>query len=69
MSSIKEIKRNYIRNFTTAKDFEEWLEKLHNNYGFALDINKFEHAEYCLNKLHDEFGTVDPEKLTKIIYE
>jgi len=62
-------KRMYIRNFTTAKDFKWWVEKMHYNYTAALDINTFEDAEYCLNKLHDEFGTVDPEKLTKIIYE
>lgn len=69
MSSIKETKRKYIRNFTTAKDFEDWVEKLHQHYNFALDGNTWEHSEYCLNKLHDEFGTVDPEKLIKIIYE
>jgi len=69
MSSIKEIKRKYIRNFTTAKDFENWVEKLHQQYTYALDSNICENSEYCLNKLHDEFGTVDPEKLTNIIYE
>ena len=42
---------------------------MHYNYTAALDINTFEDAEYCLNKLHDEFGTVDPERLTKIIDE
>jgi len=65
----KNIKRKYIRNFTTAKDFKKWVEKLHHNYGFALDLNTWKDSEYCLNKLHDEFGTVDPEKLIKIIYE
>ena len=69
MSNIKETKRNYIRNFTTAKDFKDWVEKLHQDYGFALCFDVWEDSTYCLNKLHDEFGTVDPEKLTKIIYE
>lgn len=69
MSNIKETKRNYIRSFTTAKDFKDWVEKLHHNYGFALDFRIWEDSEYCLNKLHDEFGTVDPEKLIEIIYE
>lgn len=69
MSSIKETKRKYIRDFTTAKDFEQWVEKMHQDYSFALCFDVWEDAKYCLNKLHDEFGTVDPEKLTKIIYE
>lgn len=65
----KEIKRKYIRNFTTAKDFEEWVEKMEYNYQNALDLKIWEDAEYCLEKLHKEFGTVEPKKLVKIIYE
>ena len=65
----KKIKRKYIRNFTTAKDFEKWVEKMTYNYSFAIDSNTWEDAEYCLEKLHKEFGTIDPKKLVKIIYE
>ncbi len=65
----KDMKRKYIRNFTTAKDFEQWVEKLQHNYSFSLCTKTWEEAEYCLIKLHEEFGTVDTKKLVKIIYE
>lgn len=67
--SNKTIKRKYIRNFTTAKDFKNWVEKMKYNYQSALDLKTWEDAEYCLEKLHKEFGTVEPEKLVEIIYE
>ena len=62
------IKQLYIREFTTAKDFKEWVQSVHKRYKKPMTTKCFEIAEYELTLLHRHFGTCDPDLLIDILY-
>ena len=62
-----ENKQKYIKRFKKAHNFKNWVIRLQTNYMFSFDPNG--QGMYELNKLFNEFGTTDPDKLVEIIYK
>ena len=69
MKEQTEIIQFYKKHFATSQEFKNSICATIDKYNNAFTVHQFELAQYELQKLHDAFGTIDPEKLANYIYQ
>ena len=68
MKTQQELTQFYKTQFANSELFKDWICSTIDKYNNAHTVHSFELAQYELMKIHDAFGTIDPDKLALLIY-
>lgn len=70
MKTNLELKQMYIESFSTPEDLHQFINNLVKKY-ISNPPNSEVHrdTELILLKIHDLFGTIDPTKISEIIFK
>lgn len=68
MKTNLELKQMYIESFSTPEDLHQFINNLVSKYQNPPNSEVHRDTELILLKIHDLFGTIDPNKLSEIIF-
>lgn len=69
MKTNLELKQMYIESFSTPEEVHQFINNLVNKYQNPPNSEVYRDTELILSKIHDLFGTIDPNKLSEIIFK